>query len=172
MFWLVDHAHLWYILFGIVALGFAAGWWVNRKPKYLLGVAAAVALIGLVLLLTLLVVTDKRQLELNVHAMADALVEGKKDVLLKFVTDDFTFKGQTRGAAIDALVREAKAFKVSELQIRHFEAELTGQSAEVYVRILVFHGGGDQPVPVGCRGVFVKQQGQWKLKSGSYKTPW
>jgi hypothetical protein len=174
MYWLIDNAHLWYILFGIVALGFAAGWWLNRKPKYLLGVAVAIALIGLVWLLALLIVTDRKQLELNVHAMAEAVVQGKKEVLLKFLTDDFSFKGQTRGEAIDEAIREVKAFKVSEIAILQFDVEeWKEQSAKVYVRARVRHGAGDAPVPVVFRGVFVKDKGQWKLKSASYSTaPW
>jgi hypothetical protein len=104
--------------------------------------------------------------------MADAVVGGKKDALLKYLADDFNFRGQTRAEAAEQVTQDAKRYKVNEIEIRRFDVEFTEQSAKVYIRALVHHGGGDAPVPVGCRGVFVKDKGQWKLKTAIYSTPW
>src|ERR1700683_3671021 len=105
---LVDNATLWYVLFGMSGLAFGAAWWGHRRPKLLLGVAAAVALIALLWLLTRMIVTDRQQLHRNVLAMADAVVEGKSDVLLKYFANDFEFQGRKRKELADGVTRAAK----------------------------------------------------------------
>ena len=69
MSWLVDNANLWYVLFGMAALGTGAAWWLRRETKYLVGVTIAVGVILLLWLLTRLVVTDRQQLELNISQL-------------------------------------------------------------------------------------------------------
>jgi hypothetical protein len=165
MSWLIDNANIWYVLFGMVALGFGTVFWLQRRPKYLLGVLAALGLMGLVWLLTLLVVTDRRQLELNVHAMADAVAEGKKEILLKHLAKDFAFQGQQREVLAESAIQAAKQHQVYDIHIFGFDVEeLHEQTAKVYFRASAHARKVDRPDIVGCRGFFIKENGQWKLK--------
>src|SRR5579862_4104939 len=93
MAWLVDNATTLSILIGIVALGFGAAWWLHRRRQYAIGAAAALVMLVLLWLLTRFVVTDRQQLDLNIHAMADAVVAGKTDTLLTLLASDFEFQG-------------------------------------------------------------------------------
>jgi hypothetical protein len=172
MSWVVDNANTWYVLLGIVAIGFGAAFWLHRRPKYLLGVAAAVGLIALVWLLTRLVVTDRKQLELNVNAMADAVVEGKADVLLKHWAKDFEFQNQKGEKLAEAVVLGAKRYKVREIVISSFNVEeLTDQTARVYFLVTVHHPGEETFYPLACRGSFIKENRQWKLRDVQFFNP-
>jgi hypothetical protein len=167
MSWLIDNANAWYVLFGIIALGFAMAWWVNRDKKYLIGVVAALGCLALVWLLTRLVVTDRLQLQINVRAMADATLDGKADLIEKHLARDFHLQGRSvaRDALAQAAVQRAKQYGVHDIVISAFDVEeLTAQSAKVFFRATVHHRAEDRPYPIACRGQFVREDGQWKLK--------
>ena len=74
MSWLVDNANSLYILLGAIAAGFVVGWKLNARVKFLGYAAGILVLMGVIWALTLFVVSDSKQLEKNVHAMADAVV--------------------------------------------------------------------------------------------------
>jgi hypothetical protein len=172
MSWLVDNANTWYVLFGMVGIGFGVAWWLQRRSKLLLGVAAAVGLIALTWLLTRLVVTDRKRLELNVRAMADAVVEGKTDVLLKYFANDFEFQGCKRQDLANGVMRGAKQYKVKEIVISAFDVEeLQERLATVYFRATVYHGAEDRPYMPACRVVFVKENDQWRVKEVRFYNP-
>src|SRR5438105_1997064 len=135
MSWLVDNANTWFVLLGILGLGLGMAWWIQRQPRLLLGVAAAVALIALVWLLTRLVVTDRQQLQANIREMANAVVEGKADVLLKHLANDFQFQGRQRQDLVDGIARGAKLYRVSNVVISGFDVEeWQDRSAKVFFR--------------------------------------
>jgi hypothetical protein len=172
MSWLIDSANTWYLLLGIVGLGFGTAWWMNRRAKYLLGVAAAAALIALLWLLTRLVVTERQQLELNVRAMAEAVVEGKADVLLNYFAGDFEFQGRKRKDLADGVVRGAKQFQVTEIVISAFDVEeLKDLRATVFFRATVRHRGEDRPYLVACRASFVKENERWRVREVRFYNP-
>lgn len=169
---LVDNANTWYVLFAIVGIAFFAAWWLHRRNKLLLGTVAAVGLIALLWLLTRLVVTDRQQLEANVHAMADAALQGKADALVKLFADDFEFQGRKRKDLADGIARGAKQYKVSDVVISGFDVEeLQERSAKVFFRTTIHHGIDDRPYLVGCRALFVKQGEQWRLKNVEFYNP-
>jgi hypothetical protein len=172
MSWVVDNANTWYVLFGMIAIGFGAAWWLHRRPKYLLGVAAAVGLIALVWLLTRLVVTDRQQLKLDVGAMADAVVEEKAGSLLKHWAKDFEFQGRKRDELAQAVVKGAKLYGVRDIVISSFDVEeLTDRAARVYFLATVHHRAEERPYPIACRGSFIREDGQWKLKEVLFFNP-
>jgi hypothetical protein len=172
MSWLIDSAEIWYALLGIVALGFGTAWWMNRRAKYLLGVVVAISLITLLWLLTRLVVTERKQLKLNVRAMADAVVEGKADVLLNHFAGDFEFQGRKRKELADGVVRRAKQYQVSEIVISAFDVEeLKDLRATVFFRATVHSRGEDRPYLVACRASFVKENDRWRVREVRFYNP-
>ena len=76
LWWLVDHATVCYLLLDLAALVLVAIFWSNRRVAYLLAAGGALGLIALVWLLTIIVITDRKQLYLNVQAMARGVEEG------------------------------------------------------------------------------------------------
>src|SRR5262245_27578066 len=113
----VDNATSWYLVFGLIAFGFATGWWLYRKPKYLMGVAGGVVGIALVWILTKTVVTDRQQLQNTLPALADAVVDGKAYVFEKHLTPDFNFQGRDRRALAQSVTRAAKMHNVGYIHL-------------------------------------------------------
>jgi hypothetical protein len=172
VYWLVDHANIWYVLLGIIAVGWIAVWWTNRRPKQLLGAGAAIALIVLVWLSTRVVITDRMQLDRNVHAMADAAVDGKRETLLGLFAKDFQFQGHKAPELAELITKNAKQHQVYDIHISSFEVEeLTDRTAKVYFRASVHSRQDDVPHLVACRGVFVRENDQWKLREARFYNP-
>ena len=170
--WLIDNANIWYVLLGIALLGFGTAWWLHRRPKYLLAAAAALGLIALLWLLTRLVVTDRKQLELNVRAMADAVVEGKADVLLKFLANDFTYEGRKRELIAEGIAKAAKKYQVYDITISGFQIEdLSDRAATVFFRAMAHSRVDERPYFAASRGSFIKENGQWKLREVRFFNP-
>lgn len=172
MSWLVDNAATLFIVIGMVALAFAAAWWVNRKRAYAIGAALALGAFALIWLLTQVITTDRQQLAINVHAMADAVVSGKPETLLKLWTADFEFQGRQAPELAQAAVKAAKQYHVSEIKITGFDVEeINATTARVYFHATAFARGDDRPYMVGCRGSFIKQGKSWQLKQVRFFNP-
>ncbi|MCI0457756.1 MAG: hypothetical protein L0Z62_12365 [Gemmataceae bacterium] len=73
LWWVVDNANLMFLLLGLIVLVLAVRFWLTRRGAYLIGAGAAVALVGLVLALSLLIVTDRKRLVLLVDEVTDKL---------------------------------------------------------------------------------------------------
>src|SRR4051794_31625138 len=97
MSWLIDNANTIYLLLGIVAAGLVIAWKMNQRVRFLGYAAGVLVLIALVWLLTQFTApTDRKQLEDNVNAMSQAIIDGKTDELFKHISRDFRYKDMTR----------------------------------------------------------------------------
>ncbi len=171
MYWFLDNANLWYVLFGIVGLGFGAAWWVHRRPKLLIGVAVGVNIIALIWLLNYFVVTDQRQINLIVREMADAAVDGKAEVFLKHLAKDFEFQGHKRSEVVEK-IKPFKKYQIYDIYISSFEVEeLKDNMAKVYFRATVRSRMDERPLMIAFRCLFIKEDGQWKLKEAVRYNP-
>lgn len=172
MHWLVDNAATFFIISGMVALAFAAAWWAQRKRAYAIGAAIALGVLVLIWLLTRFITTDRQQLALNVHAMADAVAAGKPETLLPLWSADFEFQGHKAPDLAQAVVKAAKQYHVSEIKITRFEVEeIKASMARVYFHATAFARGDSRPYMVGCRGSFIKQGKNWLLKQVRFFNP-
>jgi len=172
MSWFIDNATIWFLLIGMIALGFGAAWWLGRKREHLIGLIVAIGLIALLWFLARVVVTDRKQLELNVRAMANAVIEGKRDVLQQNLANDFELQGIKRQDLVPAAMRNAKDYQVTDIVISSFDVEeLKDTTAKVYFRGTVHSKTEGRPFLLGCRGFFVKENDQWKLKEIRFYNP-
>ncbi len=87
LWWLVDNANLVILVLGLVALVLGVRWWLTRQGKYLVGLGAAVGLIGVVWLLTLTVVTDRVRLLRTVETIGRQLNQHDLDRAFAHLTD-------------------------------------------------------------------------------------
>jgi hypothetical protein len=88
LFWIVDNATYFLIILAIVAAGFGTAWWQTRKRYWAIGGGVTVALMALVFILSLVVVTDEKQIRLNIEAMRDAINAGKAEEAAKYFDDE------------------------------------------------------------------------------------
>ncbi len=170
MSWFIDNAGFWYFVIGMIGLGFGTAYWMQRRPKLLLGVAVAVGLIALLWLLGRMVVTDRQQIHNNVLAMADAVVAGKGDVLLKYFAGDFDFQGRKRQEVANSVASAAKQHAVTDIVIAAYDVEeLKERTAKVYFRAIVHLAG--EIKPIACRASFAKENEQWRLRQVEFYNP-
>jgi hypothetical protein len=174
MSWLVDNANAFYLLLGFIAAGLVAIWWLNKRSKFLGYAAGVLVLIALVWLLTRFYISDTRQLELNVHALAQAVKDGKVDDLFKHVSKDFRFKEMDR----DALYRMARAViqsnKVNDIKITAFSVEELSRDkkfAKTRFRVSAWAEGSEAPRMFVTQADFVLEGDQWRLKTMRFYNP-
>jgi hypothetical protein len=168
MSWFVDNANALYVLLGIIATGLVAFWWLNKRAKFLGFAVGVMALIGLVWLTTQFGTSDAKQLELNVHSMADAVKNGHVDELFKYVSKDFRFKDITRDALYAAARKSIESHQISDIRITQFEVEevfRAKKTANVRFKVTAWVTGVETPHPFVTRGEFILEGDQWQLKS-------
>src|SRR5262245_46779177 len=115
--WLADNATTLYWLLAVVAAGFAAAWYMTRRVKYL-GIAAAIGgVAALLFLLTRFVVSDRQQIENNLHAMAAAVVARDAEKFVEYLAKDFVFAGKSRDEVKAYAVQAAKGHGVDDVHV-------------------------------------------------------
>ena len=166
MHWLVDHAGTVYLLLGIVALSLLAAFWLNRRVKFLGLAAGAFAVIALFWLLTRVVITDRKQIDQNVRTMADAVVAGDTNTLMKYVATNFRYKGMTRDQVEKMVLGSAKRFRVSEIVITNLQVpELSREARKAKVEFQATVHNPDGPRPFHLKTEFVLEEETWKIKT-------
>jgi hypothetical protein len=171
MSWFVDNANALYVLLGVVAAGMAFAWRRNRQVKFLGYAAGPLVLIGLLLLMTRVVVSDAKQLELNVHAMADAVVAGNVDELFKHISKDFRFKEMTRDTLYAKTQRTIKADRIKYVQIKNFNVDEIARDKKLAKTRFRVIASADQESIFVTQADFVLEGDQWKLKTMRFYNP-
>jgi hypothetical protein len=116
---------------------------------------------------TRFIVTDAKQIESNVNAMAKALVSDDKNTLFKHLSKDFVVHGMGRDEIYRLARAEIRERKVTEIQIMKFRVEVSREKKSATAKFFASTTGDrDQVLPVEAE--FVLEDEQWKLKSVRY----
>jgi len=164
--WIADRATLFYLLFGMLLCGLLVCWWQSRRGVYLASAGAVAALIALLFLLTITVVTDRQQLELNIRDMAKAVLDGDPEPVFRRLTQDVTIGGHPRDHFIryaDATIR--KRF-ITYIHLWDFDVEELSRAdrkARLAFRVRAESRMGD--ILVLCRAHFVLIGNDWMLQN-------
>ena len=162
--WLVDNANLVYVALGMIVLALGVSWWLDRRVRTLIIAAGVAALIALFWLLTLIVPTDRKQIEANLWAMTRAVIDKKPDDLVKHWTGDFSVKDLSRRELAKAVTQASERFKVGEISLWEFDVKkLTDTEAEIWFRCAAKSNDGGAFLAL-CKADFVKEGEAWKLK--------
>jgi hypothetical protein len=171
MHWLIDNPGIVYFTLGIVAVGFLIAFRLRGRVLHLGGAASCLALMGLFWLLTLWIVTDRKQITANVRAMAEAVVAGDVDRLFKFVARDFRYKTMERDDLYRSVQMTIKQYKIKEIYVWEFEFENVSRAqgrAKVNFNARVDGQGGTGLFLV--KSDFTLEGDLWKMK-GLHVTP-
>jgi len=169
--WLVDNANVVYILLGLIVLALAVSWWLNRRVRTLVIAAAVIALMGLFWLLTLVIPTDRKQLQANLWAMRQAVLDRKADDLIKHWAKDFRFQGRGREDLARAVAAAASQFKVDNINLWEFDVKsVEDDKAEIWFRCAANSTDGGKFFAI-CKANFVKEGEQWKLQRAAFFQP-
>jgi hypothetical protein len=165
MSWLTDNATTLYILLGLIAVALFMIWRSNRQNKYLGYAAGALLLIGLIWVLSRFHITDSKQLEMNIHAMANAVVDGKMDDLFKHVSNDFVWKGQTRDMLYKAIRRAVEEHQVKNVRITSFEIKEVSRAKKFAKTSFLVTATANREIMFRTEAHFVLEGDQWGLKT-------
>jgi hypothetical protein len=164
MSWLVDNAFTFYVILGVVAVGLLLVWRNNRQTKYLAYTAGVLVLIGLVWLATQFYVSDSKQLENNVNAMADAVIKKNVDDLFKHISKDFRYRLMDR----DAMYARVKAIiglhEITDIRISSFHVDSLSR-AEKFAKTSFLVTPNPDKNMFRAEADFVLEGDQWKLKT-------
>jgi hypothetical protein len=165
--WIVDNANVVYVILGVVGLGVAVSWWLNRRVRELGVLLGVIALVVLVWLLTLFVPTDRKQIRDNLWAMAGAVMNQKPDDLVKHWAKDFRFQNLGR----EELAEAAAKVQITGVNLWEFDVKnLTKDKAEIWFRCTA-EGKGGQAFFAICRAHFIKEGDHWKLQRIAFYQP-
>jgi hypothetical protein len=163
----VDNANVVYILLGLIVLALGVSWWLNRRVRTLVIAAAVVAVMGLFWLLTNFIPTDRKQIQANLWAMRQAVLDRKADDLVKHWAKDFSYRGRSR----DDLARAASQFKVDNINLWEFDVKsLEDDKAEIWFRCVANAKDSGTFLAI-CKANFVKEGEQWKLQRAAFFQP-
>lgn len=165
LWWLVDHATLVYLLLGLTALVLAAIYWSNRRANFLVASGVALGLIALFFLLTRIIVTDRKQLLLNVFAMARGVEEGDPEKVFKHFSREFRHESLDGDASRDRVARAIRARRVSNIGIASFDTEqLARADRKARATFLVSFDADGHRHLFRVRLDFVLEGDDWRLK--------
>lgn len=161
--WIVDHANVLYFLLGAATLALLAAGWTTRRPVYWAYAGVGVALIGLLWLLSIFVVTDRRQIANAIDAMCRGTEAQNPEAIFKHVSKSFRAKDRDREETFQRISAAVKIHHVTSIAISAREVKIEGDTAEVF-----FNFRADtQDTTAGAasaKAVFVREEGAWKLR--------
>lgn len=162
--WPIDNANIIYLVLGLVILGLAASWYLNRRVKTLMIIASVIILGIAVWLLTLIVPTDRKQIVDNVWAMRQAVLDRKPGDLVKHWSRDFVFRNLSGSELARDVTEKAAKYNVNDIHLWDFEVKsVSEEKGEVWFRCRAGEAGG-APFLALCKADFVKESDAWKLQ--------
>jgi hypothetical protein len=174
MSWIVDNANVLMVLFAVIAAGLVIAWRSNSNARYLLYAAGALALVGLIWLVSIFGTSDRKQIHDHINAMSDAVVTGKMDDLFKHISPEFRYKDMTRDDLFRNAQAAVKVYKVRQVRITAFrvdELSRDTKTAKARFRASVWWGEKEDPYLMSVQTDFVLEGEQWKLKTMRFYNP-
>lgn len=129
LWWLVDNATVLLLVVGLVTLSFGYFWWQTRKRTHAIGAGAGVVLFVAVLVLSFVIMTDRKVLVRTIHDLVDSINRADPDALIKHVADEMEISQPGRPIKIkkkqlhDACRAAMKQYKVSQIEISGLDIE-------------------------------------------------
>lgn len=163
MHWIVDHANLLYFLLVAALLILVAMAWSSRETRYWSLAAAAAGMIVLLWLMTRLIITDRQQIDVNLEAMANAVVNKNPDAVLKHVSMDFKYGRLSREDLFKLVDASVRSHGVESVKLWDKQIAVNGDAADVRFNFRADAKGGQQ-YPASAQAKFARETGQWKLR--------
>lgn len=166
MHWLIDHPGALYLALGLVAVGFLVAFHLSRRVVHLSVALGCLALMGVVWLLTQWIVTDSKQIDLNVRRMAADVVNGNTDDLFRYVAKGFRFGNMDRDALYAKVKQAVQMHHVDDIRIFDYEVETLSRPdrrANVNFKATIYSADGTRIFLF--RSVFVLEDEVWKIQS-------
>ena len=165
--WLFERLPGVFLVLGVLAVLSLAFWWRSRKRMPLIFFLAFAVLAGVYFLLSVLVVTDRRQLTESVQEMAAGVRDRNLDRSFAQISEDFRFnnlgKNEFRQRA-DSAVRgfDIRDCEVWDIEIDDFSRD--SRNAHVHFDVKI-KGNFSQKEFLRCRAEFtLDRDNHWRLR--------
>jgi hypothetical protein len=150
------------VLLICVACGLIAGWWVNRKRQFLIGLGVAVGLGVLVFLLSLIIETDRKKITRALEDMVTGVKNQDLDRTFSHIADDCTTQFSNRRFTREELRQQAenavRSGGVDAIRLWDFAFEsLDAQRAVVTFSAKPFGKWATGSEFCGCRAEFRRE---------------
>jgi hypothetical protein len=153
LWWLVDNANLVLLVLILAALLLGVGWWLTRRGAFVLGLAGVIALAVLVWVLSLLIVTDRKQLVRTVEDVAQRINSRDLDSAFRHFADEveLDINGNKQKLTREQLQKLAASYfkkgQISGIAVRDVDVD----KVERPVAVVSFHvRPTDQPGIARC----------------------
>jgi len=189
--WLVDDPTEVLLVLALFALALGVFWWVRRgddfgkkKLSWLKGLKArrltrnqccamGLTLIGflalVVVLISLLVVTDPKRIRRAIQEMSDGVKEGNLDKIFSHVSDQFRLMGQSKESYRPTVERYIRNGDLTAISVWDFdEAQVSREKKEATIEFRVKPKGTMTGAELFylCRATFsLDSDGKWRLKT-------
>jgi hypothetical protein len=173
MSWLVDNVNVLYVLLIIISAGLVVAWRFNQRVKFLLLAGVPPLVMILLYLLTMVWITDRAQIEQNVHEMADSVQRGNVDGVFKHISKDFKTENETTRETLYQLAQQSiKANQVNEILIRGFKVTELSRDQKVAKATFYVHANAGGEVRIFITDAdFVLEGDRWLLKTVTFLMP-
>jgi hypothetical protein len=164
--WFIDPPFAFYLLLLIVGLTLLAAWSRTRKRKYLVLLAADVAVAGLFFTLDLAFESEREEIVRKIDEAEVALERRDMNRFFANVSEGFDYRGRTKADLRAMMESVLRSFQVSNFKIRDLRPlPRTGPTYQVEFNLYFFVN--DRPVgPLHVIGDFVQDPDkQWRLKT-------
>lgn len=160
--WVIDHVNVLYFLLVTIAFLLAAVGWTSRQTKYFLYAAGVFGAMMLLFVLSRVVITDQKQISLNIDAMANAAANQNIDRLFDHVSKDFRHGPHNRDEISKRIAAAVKMHKVRSAYAWDKQVKVDGDQATAIFNFRVDAEGGTAFI-ASAKAKFLREGKDWKL---------
>jgi hypothetical protein len=169
IWWLVDNATLVYLLLGVAAVALALRWRLTRRGKYLVALGAVAALVAVVVVLSLVVVTDRKRLVWTVEEVARRINDKQFHEAFRYFADEVRLelneqkRTLSKGAVRALAEMRFKEGALSGIDVGNIDVEKVERPNAVVTFAVRPRG---EPGAGRCQADFVLVgEGDWRVKA-------
>jgi hypothetical protein len=163
------------VVLGVIALGLAIAYWTRRKRIFLIAFGVVIALGCLAEMISILIVTDNEQIQMNLKAMAQGVSARDTEAIFKHVASDFHIAGTDKAglkALADRVLHNGELTKVVMWDFDRAEIAPSGASASITFMVKPIGSRNPQDTFFRCFATFVREaDGKWRLKGFELREP-
>ena len=162
--WFIDQSNFLYFLLGATVLVLLAQGWRTSRVVYWVYAAGCVGAMLLIWLLGMFIISDRKQITLDLDAMALATRNQNADALFKHISKDFRYGGSNRDELYKSVSAAIGRHKIETIRLSGQQVKLTNAGAEASFNFNAEGEGGGRFAASGF-ATFVKEDGRWKMAS-------
>ena len=162
--WFIDQSNFFHFLLGTAVLVLLAQSWRTSRAVYWVYAAGCVGAIFLIWLLGLFIISERKQIALDLDAMARATQNQNADALFQHISKDFRYGSSNRDDLFKLVSAAIGRHKIKNIHLWDQQVTLTKAGAEATFNFKA-EGEAGGVFPASGFAKFVKEEDRWKMSS-------